>query len=358
MSTPSNNLPLSASLMPPSCFDRADGNRFTGLPGTPTPDGAIRYNIAGKGFKDLNDLRSGDGSFFEEYPDSPEIERAEQATITHRFVCDPINGFVLITSTSRGQINLDLEGNYTRILSAKLNFRRGNYCDFTTISEGISFDTPPDEFSCETVELNPGLDKHPRYALLTYHERALIKQRINTDDLDLQTSIINALSTVFTGSNLSHLYPAQELLNKYDYGIDSFYLPGLKIQWSQYFWAPQFINPGGFIQDPVTSNNLPSYFWDTNTTAGHTPNFSDSIFANMVIENPNIYTGGISWLRQEDTLTLQRTWWRLTRTWLGGPLGHWDPELYTVTLDGTKTDKKPANALPYATGSNGGGYTF
>jgi hypothetical protein len=298
----------------------------------------------------------GIATVFEEYPDSPEIERSEQATITHRFICDEYTGGILISAYYRGVLLLDSYGNVTRVLSSKLNHKRANLYDLTITAEGVSFDPPPDEFSVETSELNPGLDKHPRYAQLSYAQRRLVKQNVNTDNLDLETSAFAALKANINtpGNNNNNQLPAaEELLNKYDKGEDSFYLPGFKIQWSTYFWAPQIMNPGGYIEDPISGGGLPFFFWDTNTDSNSTHNPDNSIFSQMAEINPNMYFGGISWLRQADTLTLQRTWYRLTRTWIGGPLGRWDAELYTVIPDGY--NNIPPFGLAYSTGSNSGG---
>jgi len=344
-------MPLqSASYFPPSGVDRADG--VGNFPGTPTPAGVITINTPNGSF-DFIDV-TGNGNFFEEYPDSPEIERAEQATITHKWCCDAETANTLIQSIYRGVLLMDVEGNTTRVLSSKISYKKGGYCDFTVVSEGTNFDPPPDEFTADIVELNPGLDKHPRYAILTYHERYLIKSSANTNDLELASSIFSSISSSFSSS---HLAPGQELLNKFSKGEESFYLPGVKITWSQYFWAPQYMNPGGFIEDPITSGALPYFFWSTNTLSDDVPDPNVySIFSQMKRINPNIYAGGISWLRQADTLTLQRTWWRLTRTWLGGPLGKWDAELYTVSTGSINSN--PPYGLPYNTDPNSGGLTF
>lgn len=348
-------IPASQSYFPPSGFDRASG--LDGFPGTPTPDSVIQVSVGDKTF-DINTTLDGTNTFFEEYPDSPEIERAEQATITHRYCCDYNTAIELATSISRGQLLMDSGGNITRVLSCKLNFKKGGFADFTVVSEGVSFDVPPDEFSVETTELNPALDKHPRYDILSYGDRKLIKSYINTDNLDLQNSALNAISASITGS---HRNPALELLLKSNKNIDSFYLPGFKIQWSQYYWAPTELNPGGYIEDPIEQGALPYFFWDTDTTPEHIPDpNAASIFVDLASINPNIYNNGISWLRQADTLTLQRTWFRLTRTWIGGPLGKWDPELYTVTDQETGADDNgnPPYSLPYQTKPDQGGFSF
>ena len=38
-------------------------------------------------------------------------------------------------------------------------------------------------------------------------------------------------------------------------------MSGFKVTWSQYFWDPQIINFGGYIEDPFKDGGLPYYFW-------------------------------------------------------------------------------------------------
>ena len=119
---------------------------------------------------------------------------------------------------------------------------------------------------------------------------------------------------------------AQELAFKLHKAEDSFYLPGFRIQFSQYFSIPIHLNPGGYIEDPIGSGQLPYYFY--NTDMPQTANPNNNIFSDMATINPAIYGGGIYWLRLCDTIQYQRTWFRVTSTWQGAPLGHWDNELY------------------------------
>lgn len=313
----------------PSCFSRADGG-ITNPNGTFTPTGTI----ANGGGVSINHAGNGlGGSIFEEYSDSPEIELAEQATITHRYNCDYNTGQSLLQTYTRGTILQDSYGNLTKILSCKLQqiSKTGAIlCNFTVVSEGISFSNPPDDFSVQNVELNPALEKHPRYAALTYKDRFIVRNANIVDEIDLATQYTNAIAAI-TDSNEKQ--QAQELLFKRHKGEDSFYLSGYKVTWSQYFWLPQIINPGGYIEDPVGGGGLPAMFWSTTGDVG-----GQSIFSYTTVANPNMfpnpvtsYPYGLSWLRQTDTQEWVRTWYKLTRTWIGAPLGVWDKELYTST---------------------------
>ena len=233
----------------------------------------------------------------------------------------------------------------------------------TVTSEGQYplFPNPPDEFDVETVELNPALEKHPRYGALTYNQRFLVRNANLVDDKNLQQQYENLLLNVSASSPPGtpattialQITQSQEMLFKQHKGEDSFYLAGYKITYSAYFWLPQFINPGGYIEDPVSQGGLPYLYWST--TGMNNP--QNSVFAKTAVYNQNLYapsfaTGslttppfGLSWLRQADTLHLNRTWWKLTKTWIGGPIGVWDNELYNQALAPYQTKETQGSLL-------------
>jgi hypothetical protein len=242
----------------------------------------------------------------------------------------------------RGTYLKDNNGDVSRVLSTQITpvprtGMRGVILTVTSEGQSPLFPNPPDEFDIETVELNPDLEKHPRYNDLTYQMRVIVRDANVTDNqyyTQEYVRVINTITGSLSGSTLQQ-QEAQEMLFKKHKGIDSFYLAGYKINWSQYYWNPVPINPGGYIEDPVQGGSLPAYFWSTTELVGGT-----NIFYNTQLYNANMYPPvvggpslntppyGLSWLRQADTLHLQRTWWRLTRSWIGGPVGHWDNELY------------------------------
>ena len=332
------NLPLQVNTYPPNGLDRADGE--DGRPGTPTPSDAVGYNTS-----------DGGDYFFEEAPDSPDIERAEQTTILHKFEVDKNTGVDLISGVGRGYLMIDSYGDETRVLSSRLTYARGDRWTFQVTAESKNFDTPPDEFEIETVELNPAAEKHPRYSDLTYQQRYLVRQQNISDAQDLAEQYQGALDTIFASGAGSELQQseAEELLLKLHKGESNFYLPGFKVTWSQYFWYPQALNPGGYIEDPIQQGGLPAQFWST-LDPSEDPDPQDNIFSELANYNPNIYgtatnvdddsgpdqvESNISWLRLCDTMHYQRTWYRITRSWIGAPIGHWDYEWYTIGEDGS-----------------------
>ncbi len=349
---PPDTLLPQPTLFPPNGIDRADGTStaYGVLPGTPDPPAAIMMignDSSGNPFA-VN--KAGLANFFEEYPDSPTIERSEQATITHRFVCDESTGIDMITTFGRGTILTDSFLNSTKVLTTTLTHNRGGFYTFTMVSEGLTFDNPPDLFSIEIVELNPAAEKHPRYSDLSYQDRYTVRNANITDASDLSTQYESVISTFTGGPSGSNPGAAQfpgppvprnqyneakELLLKLHKGEDSFYLPGYKISWSQYFWSPQPLNAGGFIEDPIGSGTLPFYFWSLNGSEDPGSQtqpgiFSNSWFADLAAANPTIFGTGISWLRLADSVDYERTWYKITHTWQGGPLGQWDQQWYIV----------------------------
>lgn len=339
-------------LLTPSSFDRADGNNFYLYPGTPAAPGSVKINYGGS----LGTNPYGDPIIFEEYSNSPDIESAEQSTIVHKFHCDRYTAEQLILANPRGTLLVDSTGQfYSRVLSSKttpVTKTGAKEWDLTITCESLSFGTPPDEFDIEIVELNPASEKHPRYSALTYYQRNIIRGANVSDYIDVAQQYKNLISTFSSSAspNLNQQGQATELLFKKQRGEDSFYLAGYKITWSTYFYAPVVLNPGGYIEDPVLNGGLPYQFWAVNGDPGN-----GSIFQNTTLINPNLYPSpvsgppyGLSWLREADTFHLQRTWFRLTRTWLGGPLGNWDNEWYNVSN----------GVQPLQTSQNQGGFNF
>lgn len=347
---------MSYDAFPPNGFDWADGKDIR--PGTPTAASAVISNPI-----DIATL-----GMLEEYPNSPEIERGEQATFRHSFKCDWETGKLIISALGRGTWVQDSNGFVFRILTTQLNREKGNLATLITTAEAISFDNPPDEFDVEDVEINPEIEKHPLWLVLVGdnlfnfpYNLQLVSgslQRVDPaqkDGLEIieickqaaaASSVLAAndiLATLNTDSikmdwqqydssgnptikvtAAQVIALAKALYRRYQRGETTFYLSGYKVVWSQYYWGPALMVPGGFIEDPVYEGALPPYFWSTDqTSAGQ-----NILTTNAVALNPLIYGNGISWLRLCDKEAYSRTWFKLTKTWIGGPLGHWDALLY------------------------------
>ena len=122
---------------------------------------------------------------------------------------------------------------------------------------------------------------------------------------------------------------ALEILSKLWRGEDTPPVTGYEIVWSQYYFAPVFLDPGNYIQSPW--GVVPMYFMSPDQSG------ATSIFNNFTFINPQcfaqdgIYGGTLdfSCLRKPDECDYQRTWFKVTRKWLCSPVGHWDTDLLT-----------------------------
>lgn len=337
---------------PPSCFDRAYGGD-SGFPGTADPVSSFVQGIA-------TASPAGNGGFFEEMPDSPEMDFGEQATIVHTYEMDAGTFFFLEPFVQRGQVCQDSFGNFTKILSTQVNWQKGNRVRMRITAEGLSFGIPPDEFQIEPFENNPDLLKHPRYNSanigsdgvsvpgLTDQQKAVIRFYLQTIGSD---SLSNTLHNIFTGGYspmggsvkwaVGQQQMAWEIITKYWRGEDTFYLPCLRVTYSYYNFAPIILNPGGYIEDPVATGQIPFNFWSIDGTPDPSPG-NDILQYLPTALSYNLYSNGVTYLRQADQQNYQRTWFKLTKTWIGAPTGtgssvpgetnyiHWDADLYQV----------------------------
>lgn len=408
----------------PSGVDWASG--LNGLLGTPFPANAIAVE-GSQGETTIEDIST------QELPTSPQLEIAEQGTCKHQFTCPYATALQYATIYSRGTLTVDSYGNYFRVLSNSVERQSANQAVFSTVSETLSFDTPPDEFSITPITLGIDIMKHPRYfnALMPTSQ---IPYYTGTQDTNSQTlakmAIIRGLQAyrenpqVTPSNNLAYLsgnvadivhasfisgqlvwsehnpnyttafpatatpaigttwsgnpYPptatatgnpnpqffwngtsafvdtgnrvqlalaaAQELIGKLWLQEDTPEVVGWDIEWSQYTYIPPYLNPGGYVESPCQLNvfdstapvavpPLPYYF----TSTEWPPSGSTSIFDNIGLYNPQVYTQSgqqgsrtfLQCLREADTCVLQRTWFKTTRKWKITAIGQFDRDIYT-----------------------------
>ena len=143
---------------------------------------------------------------------------------------------------------------------------------------------------------------------------------------------------------------AKELISKLWRQEDTPYIAGYEVVWTQYFFAPIYLNPGGYIEEP--RDHVPAYFIcpDNNGIIPRgdqrNPSGGDiadppkqgqqTIFDYMTEFNPQSYSttglyGGplaMSCLRKSDHYDYERTWFKVPHTWLCAPIGKWDKDLY------------------------------
>lgn len=409
----------------PSLFDRADGN--DGRLGIATPSGVIIVNDNGT----ISDWTDAPAIKLRELANSPEVERAEQATITKTFVMDWNEAVTRITTLGRGTLMVDESGNVTRVLSSRLSRERPGFGVITVVSEGLNFDSPPDEFCIEPVELGIHIIKHPRYfsalnpastdstnmvtvgetevslcdvkqsiirAIQAYMDAPIYPSEYNIngyfqsnilsqlEGATIDVPIINPIGfnpdateekpvkwdgtteghgditgncryvivsvpTTSAGIQLA-MAAAREIIEKIWRQEDQPYVVGYQMQWITYWFRPPRISPGGFLDDPIIGgrDEVPDYFICPRYPVDS--NRIYNIFTQLPNVNPQCYSvsgnrGGpgaygtdyqISWLRKADVVDYQRTWFKLTRTWLGAPIGMWDQQLYSSGNRPSKPD--------------------
>lgn len=362
-------MPIISSIQTPNGFDRADGidsNR-----GTFTPSNAIRVRSA-NGATDVANIQ------LEEDVDSPTIERGEQATITHRFKMSWNEAKTQITFLGKGTLLADAENNITKVLSTMIQYQRGGYAIMTVVAESVSFDSPPDQFQIIPVELGVNITKHPRYfyaflgagaGSVTEQQNQmvirLLQDYFENTNATYRDALIKMLSAststeagvgsqppvakpksetvagVFTatdrvaGTALAKR-AALEIIQKYWRNEETPYLIGYQITWSAFHFRPPYLNPGGYIENPMSGTAWPMAVPEYFISPAYPPSYSNTIFDYLDNINPQCYSadgtfgGGvnISWLRKADQMEEQRTWFKVDRTWIGSAVGFWDTDLY------------------------------
>lgn len=378
--------------------DRADG--YGQNLGTATGAGQLVYN----------DSFGGTTIEIQERPDSPQFELAEQETCVHTWSMAYDEAMTRKEYYGRGTVLEDSNGDFWRVLSCSIKTVSG-YAKpvlFSVSSESLSSNLPPDQFEFNPVELGINIIKYPRYFYAfnplqsqdaDYLNSQILNQQVirvlqnyfeNTpsqyrDALTLQLSVsigypgtvdgsgvaipddniqidlatgqesdsptIPGWVTPICGTDLAKA-AAIEIIQKYWRNEETPYIVGWEINWYTYYYLPQDLNPGGYIEDPVAEANpqLPNDCWDTSSTQSDTGS-SDSqpstIFDSFVSYNPQCYSQDgtpdgplvISWLRKADHVDqTQRTWIKIRRQWVGTPIGFWDADLYNTNDRPSKTN--------------------
>lgn len=157
---------------------------------------------------------------------------------------------------------------------------------------GSALPAPPDEFSLEPFDINPRVERHPNFSSVTAQELAQIWQARNGSTADERDE---ALQWVYANGSDQ----AVVLVDLFVKGVENYYLSGLKFSQLIHSYSAPSCTLGGFIQVPFGAGS-------------------------------GLIPSGASWLRKADGLTWSGGVYKLTRTWVGAPLGHWDPVIYPV----------------------------
>jgi hypothetical protein len=152
---------------------------------------------------------------------------------------------------------------------------------------------PPDEWSVTPFEISPPIERANYFSALTLNDLKLAKGSFVSDQMTGQATLDNA-SAASPNATL-----IQSLITKWLRGEETFYVAGLKYQWTAYFTTLSGVTfrRGGYVETPG---------------------------------GPGAYPANFTWLRQSDEIVWNNGMYRLTRTWIGAPssIGLWDSDLY------------------------------
>ncbi len=166
---------------------------------------------------------------------------------------------------------------------------------------------PLDEFEVQPMELNPKIERHPRFVGPAYPGDP--DDKISPSTLSLCYAAINGATRearmkanlqVNTLNDPSQKAWGIHLLFFLNRGTETYYMAGLKYIWTWYAFALPTLTAGGVIQAPLG----PMY---------------------------GAFSPGMSWLRLCDQIGsagVNGSVLKITSTWLGGHGGYWDPWLY------------------------------
>jgi hypothetical protein len=159
---------------------------------------------------------------------------------------------------------------------------------------------PPDEFSITPVEVNPAVERSAFFSDLTQADLEKAKQQFQAASLAGKTSIDGAIDAA------TNAVLIRKLINKWLRGNETFYLAGLKYQWTKVYSSlvGVTLRLGGYQAAPVSE-----------------------------------YPGApgtellpyLGWLRQCDETSWNNGLFKVSRSWVWGPDGYWDPDIYGTT---------------------------
>lgn len=149
---------------------------------------------------------------------------------------------------------------------------------------------PPSEWSLIPLELNPPITAAGYFSSLSEDDRDKVYAARHAATPELRFAI---QSKWLAGGSAALM---NSLLAKWRRGMETFYVAGMKFQFSSYSFTSPGCTAGGYRETPG---------------------------------NPGGYTlPTLSWLRLADEITCSSGLYKKVSTWLGGPSGHWDTDIY------------------------------
>lgn len=154
---------------------------------------------------------------------------------------------------------------------------------------------PPPEFAIIPAELYPPLISNKRaFGTLTKEEAAKCNLYRSGGTAEMKDNAIRALSA----SPVEKLPIFEALFEKWERGVETYYIAGLRFIYTSYAFTAPNGTLGGFRETPPPP--VSGFTWPAN----------------------------MSWLRLSDEIAHADGIFKYNQTWLGGPDGHWDPDLY------------------------------
>jgi hypothetical protein len=225
---------------------------------------------------------------------SGQLKYAERITYVQKFGGRYYDCLLFANSHPRGStwyITLGVAANLFQVEDTTLDSEKGGKGN-VTVNYVYLGSTPPEEFALTPFEINPKIEKHSYFAALTPDDIKAAKQAYNAATAAGSATMTSAIASKVNAVNI------KALIDKWLRGQETYYLAGFKFQHTLYFTSAPNGDPGGYIQNPFGS------------------------FAAYVAG------AGLSWLRQSDEVVWNNGLWKLTRTWIGGPAGQWDTDIY------------------------------
>lgn len=229
-----------------------------------------------------------------ETAESGKLHLAERITYTQQYAGPYVSAVAYGLAHPRGSTWSFVIGNGPSLWSVEdtsIDQQKGGKGVVTVNYLSLSI-TPPEEFALTPFEINPAVEKHSFFKPLT------------TDDIKKCRAAFNSASAAGS-STVSATIEAcvnkalmKSLLSKWMRGEENFYLAGFNFKHTIFLFTPPFSTKGGY------------------------PEFPFGAFSGYV------NNADMDWLRQADEVVWSNGIWKLTRTWLGGPSGHWDSDIY------------------------------
>lgn len=230
-----------------------------------------------------------------EVPGSPSYELAEKIQKTRTYT----GLYSLCVSGALAKGTVGVGGNAGYVVSkCSVSRQRGDIGTVAIVWEAGADSGQPlplDEYSVEPVELNPRLEKHPYFASITEPHLDLVHNAAIGSDSTARNQARGKVEGLATADAAA----AQYLLSLMSRGVETYYLAGARYTWVASSYTAPSATMGGFIQTPLG-----------------TPWFTLPV--------------GWSWLREADALEQSGGIYKIKRSWLGGPGGHWDTTLYAA----------------------------